>query len=162
MSRRWHLNLSDSRRVCAGAFGGQRAGQLSRLWRFPLPLPNPAALPQEGEGQLQGGPGWGERQWRVRRWGGIGFWHLSWLRVEVFGLFFFNFFSVLGVLRWCTRKKKVEGYTSCMAGVCVRWSERRSYRLRSNSTLQERREGSKERETERFLCLFWRALIEMF
>lgn len=116
----WHfLTINYSRWVCAGAFGGQWARQLSRLWRFPLPLPlpNPTALPQEGKGELQGGPGGGERQ-RVVCWrGGIGVWHLDWLQV---GILLF-FLSVLGLLWWCTRKKRKEGYTSCMARVCVWW-----------------------------------------
>lgn len=79
-----YADLSDSRWVCAGAFGGQWAGQLSRLRWFPLPLPNPTALPHEGKGELQGGSGWGERQRLVCRWRGILVWHLDWLQVGIF------------------------------------------------------------------------------
>lgn len=72
-----------SRWVSAGAFGGQRTGQLSGLRRFPLPLPDLAALPQEGEGEVQGGPGGGERQWGGVCWlGGIGVWHLDWFQLD--------------------------------------------------------------------------------
>ena len=43
---------------------------------------------------------------------GMDFWF-----VFLFRFFFFS--SVLCRLQWCARKKRKEGYTSCMATVCV-------------------------------------------
>lgn len=79
-----YSTLSYSRWVCASAFGRQWAGQLSRLQRLPLPLPNAAAFPQKGEGELQWGARGGKRQRGVRRRGGIRVWHLDCYRLSGF------------------------------------------------------------------------------
>lgn len=108
-------SLFHSRWVRPGAFGGQRTGRFSRLWWFPLPLPDPTALPQEWEGEMQGSARGGERQRGVWGWRGINrVWHLWNVSTSGTAVFCFCFFWFLLRGFVFAGKRRKEGYTSCM------------------------------------------------
>lgn len=94
---------SHCRWVCASAFSRQWARQLSGLWWFPLLLPNPAALPQEGKGELQGSARRSEGQWGDCRQRGVRVWHRDLLESG------FSFALFLGFLQQFAKKEKEEG-----------------------------------------------------
>lgn len=165
-TQKYKIEENRLRWVCTGAFGGQWAGQLSRLRRFPLSLPNPTALPQEGEGELQRCSGGSEWQRGVCcRWGGIRVWHLDWLQTGIvlilfcFLLLLLLFFRSPPVMH--KEKRGKEGYTSCMAE-CVCGEEVCSERRCGPAVSCDFREGGKERWQSQLHCWQRRTDISLF